>query len=335
MLGFLRFNAPPARIFLGDSGSLVVGFLLAVLTVKGAATRTGQVYALAPIFALSYPLLDTGISMMRRWLRGEPLSRADGRHIHHQLQKLGVGPRQSVLLICGLSAVVAALGLSATFAPPQFTFAIAIAGAAILVLIFVYGLRWLQYHEFLEAGASFTSAARTGRTVIRDKIHARDVATLLRAAQSIDQLDAILEGCAPSFRFVHIELQGRSETRGFTEPIVVQAHTSRTWKLEYPIARPDAQFTHPIMLSIWCPVDGHGSHAGPERVAQILAPAIGDWFAVHWHRESVQRILVEKFPGVDTPTHGFPTITGDFALLESKSPRRRTKGESGRRLGRD
>src|SRR6476620_5757997 len=132
MLGFLRFNWPPARIFLGDSGSLVVGFLLAVLTVKGASRRDGAVYFLAPIFALSYPLLDTGISMLRRWLRGEPLSRADGRHIHHQLQTLGVGPRQSVLLICGLSAVIAALGLSATFAPPEFTLAIATAGATLL-----------------------------------------------------------------------------------------------------------------------------------------------------------------------------------------------------------
>ena len=164
MLGFLRFNWPPARIFLGDSGSLVVGFLLAVLTVKGASRRDGAVYFLAPIFALSYPLLDTGISMMRRWLRGDPLSRADGNHIHHQLQKLGVGPRQSVLLICGLSAVIAALGLSATFAPPEFTAAIATAGAALLVLILVYGLRWLQYHEFFEAGASLTSAARSGRS---------------------------------------------------------------------------------------------------------------------------------------------------------------------------
>ena len=335
MLGFLRFNAPPARIFLGDSGSLVVGFLLAVLTVKGASTRTGEVYALAPIFALSYPLLDTGISMMRRWLRGDPLSRADGRHIHHQLQTLGVGPRQSVLLICGLSAVIAALGLSATFAPPEFTIAIATAGAAILVLIFVYGLRWLQYHEFMEAGASFTSAARTGRTVIRDKIHARDVATLLRHAEGLDQLDAILEECADSFRFVHIELQGRSETRGFTEPIIVQAHGLPTWKLEYPVMCPDAKLRRAIMLSIWCPVGGAVPHAGPERVAQILAPALCDWFAAHWHEPSVQRTLGDKFPGINTPSHGVPAITGDFSLRELDPPRRHSGGGGTPRVGGD
>src|SRR5205085_10622919 len=61
LLGFLRYNFAPAKIFLGDSGSLVVGFLLAVLTVKGATRPDQSTYALAPIFALSFPLLDTGI----------------------------------------------------------------------------------------------------------------------------------------------------------------------------------------------------------------------------------------------------------------------------------
>ena len=329
MLGFLRFNWPPARIFLGDSGSLVVGFLLAVLTVKGAARRDGSVFAIAPIFALSYPLLDTGISMMRRWLRGDPLSRADGSHIHHQLQKLGVGPRQSVLLICGLSAVIAALGLSATFAPPEFTIAIATAGVSLLVLIFVYGLRWLQYHEFWEAGSSFTSAAMRGRAVIRDRIHARDVAALLRGAKSVDHIGSILEESASSFRFVHVELQGRSNGQQHVEPIAVQAHGTPTWKLEYPIMRADSRFPYPIMLSIWCAVASNGSPSGAERVARIFAPAITDWLAAHGDQVGVQRMLAEKFPGVYTPPHGYPVATGDFSLLDSK-PRRRPSGEAPR-----
>jgi UDP-GlcNAc:undecaprenyl-phosphate GlcNAc-1-phosphate transferase len=335
MLGFLRFNFPPARIFLGDSGSLVVGFLLAVLTVKGATRRDGSIYLLAPIFALSYPLLDTGISMMRRWLRGEPLSRADGRHIHHQLRALGIGPRQSILLIYALSTVIATLGLSAMFAPPQFTIAIAVAGAAMLVLIFVYGLRWLQYHEFLEAGASLTSAAMRGRTVIRDKIHARDIATLLRAADTFEHLSTILEESAASFRFVHAELQGRSDTRQFAEPLPVQVHGSPTWKLEYPVGRTDSALTHPIILSIWCAMVGTGSPAGAERVAQILAPALADWFASHWERADVQRMLADRFAGVFTPQHGFPTITGDFALQEPKPPRRRSGGDTRRQINGD
>lgn len=61
--------------------------------VRSATRPDGAIYALSPIFALAHPLLDTGISMPRRWLRGEPLSRADARHIHHQLVALGLGPR--------------------------------------------------------------------------------------------------------------------------------------------------------------------------------------------------------------------------------------------------
>ena len=326
MLGFLQFNRPPARIFLGDSGSLVVGFLLAVLTVKGASRPDGSVYALAPIFALSYPLLDTGISMMRRWLRGDPLSRGDGRHIHHQLQKLGVGPRQSVLLICGLSAVIAALGLSATFASPAFTVAIATGGGALLVLILVYGLRWLQYHEFWEAGASVTSAARQGRAVIRDKIHARDIATLLRAAESVDHLSAILEDSAGSFRFVHVELQGRSDRREHPVPDPVRAHGGPTWKLEYPIARADSRLARPITLSIWCATAGNGSPAGAERVAQIFAPAIADWFAVHSWRGEAQQMMSENFVSSYSPSHGFSNIAD--ASFGDAAPLHQARGES-------
>src|SRR5437868_1278734 len=213
LLGFLRYNFPPAKIFLGDSGSLVVGFLLAVLTVKGSTRPDQSVYALAPIFALSFPLLDTGIAMMRRWLRGTPLSRADARHIHHQLRALGLSPRKAVIVIYVESAVVAVLGLCVTFAPPEFTVAVAAIGAAILFFIMVYGVRWLEYHEFLEASASVTSAARQARWVIQDKINARDLAMAIRKADSFDTLSAIIEEAAPTFRFSHMELRNGALAR--------------------------------------------------------------------------------------------------------------------------
>src|SRR6202162_532495 len=90
LLGFLRYNFPQAKLFLGDSGSLVVGFMLAVLAVKGATDPQHITRGLVPIFALAYALLDTGVAILRRWLRGVPLSRADHRHIHHQLRALEV-----------------------------------------------------------------------------------------------------------------------------------------------------------------------------------------------------------------------------------------------------
>lgn len=336
MLGFLRFNFPPARIFLGDSGSLVVGFLLAVLTVKGATRFDGSVYLLAPIFALSYPLLDTGISMLRRWLRGEPLSRADGRHIHHQLQKLGITPRYSVWLICGLSVVIAALGLSATFAPPEFTVAIAAAGAAMLVLIFIYGLRWLQYHEFVVAGASLGAAARRGRSLVRERILAGDVALLLRDAPSFEALAEILHECAPRFRFVHVELQGRSEDQGFEEPEPVRDHPGLTWKLEYPVTRLDSELVHPIFLSIWCPLDWEGPRpASAEGVARVFAPAISRWLDSTAQNPDVRAAIEARFPGLSTPAHGFSVVTGDFSLHDGSPRSQRSSRESSRQANGD
>jgi UDP-GlcNAc:undecaprenyl-phosphate/decaprenyl-phosphate GlcNAc-1-phosphate transferase len=275
LLGFLRFNMPPARIFLGDSGSLVVGFLLAFLAVKGSTNTDGVVYALVPIFALSYLLLDTGIAIMRRWLRGTPLSRADGRHIHHQLLSLGLSPKRAIGVIYLETAFIALLGLCVTFVPPRMTLAITTVGLAALLLIFLYGIRWLEYHEFLEAGASFASGVRKARGSIQDRIAARDLASQLRNARTMDEVNASVRNSAPAFRFVHMEVQIDSPT-GVT--VHAPDHIgSATWLLEYPIFAPNGNVvrsTPEPVLAIWCPVTQTGRPASPERVAQILAPAI-------------------------------------------------------------
>ena len=274
LVGFLRHNRPPARIFLGDSGSLVIGFLLAILSVRGATTQSGVLYAIVPIFALSYLLLDTGIAMMRRWLRGAPLSRADGRHIHHQLLALGLPPKRAVAVIYVQSAFIAVLGLCVTFVPPQMTLAIAGIGIAILLVIFVYGVRWLDYHEFLEAGASFASGVRKSRTSIQDRILARDIASMLRAAASLAQVNEIVSGYSSAFRFVHMEVLFENAPAAGT--VRAPDHIgSATWLVEYPVFATSGPRTHaePV-LAIWCAVSNQGNAANAERVAQILVPAI-------------------------------------------------------------
>ena len=278
MLGFLRFNLPPARIFLGDSGSLVVGFLLSILVVKGMSRHDGALYAIAPIFALSYPLLDTGISMMRRWLRGEPLSRADGRHIHHQLQALGLGPRQTLMVIYGLSTLIATLGLFATFASPAMTIAVAVAGGAVLMLLLVYGARWLQYHEFLEAGASLRSMALSGRSRLQDKIYARELARVIGMASNTQELAAIVEDNAETFKFAHMQLRWGTNRDTPPTQIVNDMQTARLWAFDYPILTRRGA-ADPLFLSAWCRVDS--PHFGALRILEILAPAVQRWIQEH------------------------------------------------------
>jgi UDP-GlcNAc:undecaprenyl-phosphate GlcNAc-1-phosphate transferase len=72
VLAFLRYNKSPARIFLGDSGSMTLGFVLAIRTVSSATAPTGSTYALIPLFALAFPIADTLIAIARRWIRDVP-----------------------------------------------------------------------------------------------------------------------------------------------------------------------------------------------------------------------------------------------------------------------
>src|SRR5947208_10567281 len=93
LLAFLRYNFNPASIFLGDCGSLTIGFLLgcfAAVWSQKSATLLGMT---APVMALSVPLLDTGIAVVRRFLRRQPIFSADRNHLHHRLLDRGFSSR--------------------------------------------------------------------------------------------------------------------------------------------------------------------------------------------------------------------------------------------------
>jgi UDP-GlcNAc:undecaprenyl-phosphate GlcNAc-1-phosphate transferase len=278
MIAFLRFNFPPARIFLGDSGSLVVGFLLAVLSVKAATNADHITYPIIPIFALAYPLLDTGVAILRRWLRRTPLSRADDRHIHHQLVALGIPCRRAVAIIGSGAMSVALLGVCTVFAPPAASLALALAGALVLIALLALVPRLLQYHEFLEAGATLTSALRDSRRMLGDAIYARDLTHLIAASRTLDEVSALLSDAAADLGFAHISVR-------LIEPETLQrvdrALAQELWHLDYPIPLPAVvagRPSHdPMELTIWCRTDGTDRPAGAERIARILAPAIGAW----------------------------------------------------------
>src|SRR5690606_16566884 len=95
--------------------------------------------------------------------------------------------------ICLFAAGVALLGLSITYAPPALTVAISLIGLSAWLLLVVHGTRWLQYHEFQEAQASFTSGFMRARHVIRDRIVARDLEHRVRSAESIEEISKLLD----------------------------------------------------------------------------------------------------------------------------------------------
>ena len=115
MLGFLPFNFPTARVFMGDTGSQFLGLTLAALSLLENRKGTTTLTLLFPIVALGLPLIDSVTAFGRRVLAGRPVFHADREHIHHRLLRLGWSPRRAVVSLWLLSA---ALGLAAVMLEP-------------------------------------------------------------------------------------------------------------------------------------------------------------------------------------------------------------------------
>jgi UDP-GlcNAc:undecaprenyl-phosphate/decaprenyl-phosphate GlcNAc-1-phosphate transferase len=105
-IGFLRYNFNPASIFMGDSGSLSVGFLLACITMKASSVADGTTSLLIPLLLLGLPLTDTTLAIIRRWRRGIHPFHADREHIHHRLVNLGLSHSGAATTMVGLSLIL-------------------------------------------------------------------------------------------------------------------------------------------------------------------------------------------------------------------------------------
>ncbi len=282
LFGFLHFNFPRARIFLGDSGSLSIGFLLATLSLQAATTRSGSVLAIVPLFAVFGPLLDGALAIARRWLRHVPIAFADARHIHHRLLALGLSPERTAVVLCALAAAMAGFGLLIALTAPFVATSIAILALTGVAVMLIYATSLLSYHELLVAGEVLISAPSRARRIISCQILALDLTTLLSRARSVEQVGSLLSDAAGQFGFVAMDLSGGTLARRdlMQERIVAQRWA---WRLDYPIRlTPEGAGEvdpTPYVLSIWCSQGNRARLYGAERIARILGPAIQRWFA--------------------------------------------------------
>ncbi|HMA02428.1 MAG: MraY family glycosyltransferase [Gemmatimonas sp.] len=275
LLGFIRYNFSPARIFLGDSGSLFIGFMLAVLSMHGSIKSATAVLVAIPLFALAVPLLDVSVSILRRWLRGVPIFSPDARHIHHRLLALGFTPARASFVLCLVAGGFAALGLLLAFAPPPALIGMALTGGLVSAGIFMYGIRQLDYNEFIEAGAALASGIVRVRRVIRDQIHARELTSVIEEAESLRHVNAILAASIVGFGFLGVEVE-RESSLSLRR---LYGHTAGLWKLDYMLATANPTDDEPYVLRIWCS-SGEGSRPfGAERLASILVPSIEKWLS--------------------------------------------------------
>lgn len=106
VLGFLRYNFYPAKIFLGDTGSMFLGYCLSVLAIMGLTKSAAAISVFIPIVILGIPLLDTFFAIVRRCYNGQPIFQPDKNHLHHRLMALGLSHRQTVLVIYAVSGLL-------------------------------------------------------------------------------------------------------------------------------------------------------------------------------------------------------------------------------------
>jgi len=137
LLGFLRYNFHPASIFMGDSGSLFVGFVLAATALQTHEKSTTAVALLVPIVALGLPIGDTLLSMARRTLRGQPMFSSDRGHIHHRLMARGLSHRATVLALYGITVVLSGMAVALFHSDAWQTLAFGGAIVAIAAMLLV------------------------------------------------------------------------------------------------------------------------------------------------------------------------------------------------------
>ncbi len=202
ILGFLRFNFNPATIFLGDSGSLFIGFVLSALALAGAQKAPTIVAVAIPVVSFGLPILETTLSIFRRLISGRPVFTADREHIHHKLLQHGLTHRQVVILLYGVSAVFALLSL----------FLLWPTGSSLGLVLAVLGIGiWIgvQHLGYLEFGELARVAHRTLKQpqIFVNNLAIRRATEELKVARDYEQIRRVLLAAFGSNDFDGFELK--------------------------------------------------------------------------------------------------------------------------------
>jgi UDP-GlcNAc:undecaprenyl-phosphate GlcNAc-1-phosphate transferase len=190
LLGFLVYNFNPASIFMGDTGSMFIGYVLAVGSIQTSQKSSTAVAILIPVVALGVPIADTLLAMIRRAVRHRPMFSADRAHIHHKLIDLGLTQKQAVLILYGASILLGGTALLLTVAS-------SLQSAAILAAMAVLGfaaIRKLGYGQIRRAAAS------------QADINARRQLDRLSGATDEERLWLELKGVTQAFAMAAIRL---------------------------------------------------------------------------------------------------------------------------------
>ena len=225
-LGFLLFNFNPASIFMGDSGSMFLGYVLATTSILGNTVKSSTTVAiLVPFVALGVPIIDTLLAMARRFLERRSIFAADRGHLHHQLLAMGLTHRRAVLLLYALSilftvaAIAVSIGRNTTVGAALIVITIAVVGVVRAIGNFDVALRRWRRKERIRPVA-LDRLRHTVPTVLSQLASARElheVVAVLRDFAERAGLELVeLAGSIDAFQWTRVERPSTSDSSTVT-----------------------------------------------------------------------------------------------------------------------
>jgi UDP-GlcNAc:undecaprenyl-phosphate GlcNAc-1-phosphate transferase len=207
LVGFLMFNFAPARIFLGDTGSLLLGAVLGMLAIRGSLKSGMTVAILIPIIAMGLPIIDTLLAIARRWMRRMPWSAPDRGHLHHRLIAFGLSTRQASVFLYSFTLVLCAAALaSLALQSDSLALLFAMLGASGMAAVFI---------ARREQRSSLIADFRERMTVRRLEQHAArtvwEAIQRLTNATTPEKAAALVENVAGSLGCDHYRLRYQKE----------------------------------------------------------------------------------------------------------------------------
>ncbi|MCE0497060.1 MAG: undecaprenyl/decaprenyl-phosphate alpha-N-acetylglucosaminyl 1-phosphate transferase [Methylacidiphilales bacterium] len=276
LLGFLKFNYPPAKIYMGDGGAYFIGFLIGILSIVNSNKGTVVAALIAPTFALALPLVDASLAVLRRGLPGLPVFRPDRKHIHHHLITVGFSRERAVLSLYTVSLVCLVLALSVFYWQgrllPLFT------GLLFLVLI-------VSGHLSGYTRNWFTIGSRLGKSLALRK-ETRYALTLSRWLEMEVERQGSVEELWRDYQFVVCKL-------GFSRVKLVLPDGIKIWESE------DFQERAAEMR--------HGSHelnhgtviefdADKTVMSEMLFDLLSDLASETWYKAASRWWMINKTP---------------------------------------
>jgi UDP-GlcNAc:undecaprenyl-phosphate/decaprenyl-phosphate GlcNAc-1-phosphate transferase len=219
LVGFLYFNFPPAKIYLGDGGAYFLGFLIAGLSLANSHKGTIVAALIAPLFALALPVIDVSLAILRRGLKGLPIFRPDRNHLHHRLVGVGFSSTRAVLTLYGLSLIFLLLAL----------FAFWLEGRALPILFGFAGLVLLLFLGSFGFGREWFSVGRVLGNSLQMRKTTEYVLTLSRWLELEAERRESLDDLWADFNFMAARL-------GFSEVRLTLADGQKIWAAEKMMA---------------------------------------------------------------------------------------------------